>query len=290
MKKILPLSIFIFLSGTGFSQINQFWLVQQFFNPSVTGAHYDHEAHALVDYQHFDPNVDVYYTFLGYSTKLNKWNSGLGFTFDRRSNSYTNRTDGELTYAYHMKLSEKSRLSMGLSMGIHQYDMSAVNGYYYDQYLVVDTIHGGKGSTFSAGLGMTYRANRFKLGISANQLTKGKVRAGDFTFNETIGYYLYSSYYFGDSSRFSFQPVMMYRLEDQFSEFQIGLVSNYKEMISVGLSARFRDSYTLSVGYTFKNTLTLSYAFETTISKLNNNNLSGIHEVHLGWKFNRRTK
>lgn len=290
MKKILPLSIFIFLSVTGFSQINQFWLVQQFFNPSVTGAQYDHEAHALVDYQHFDPNVDVYYTFLGYATKLKKWNSGLGFTFDRRSNSYINRTDGELTYAYHMKLSEKSSLSTGLSMGIHQYDMSAVNGYYYDQYLVVDTIHGGMGSTFSAGLGMTYTANRFKLGISANQLTKGKVRAGDFTFNETIGYYLYSSYYFGDSSIFSFQPVMMYRLEDQFSEFQLGLVSSYKEMISVGLSARFRDSYTLSVGYTFKNTLTLSYGFETTISKLNNNNLSGIHEVHLGWKFNRRTK
>jgi hypothetical protein len=58
----------------------------------------------------------------------------------------------------------------------------------------------------------------------------------------------------------------------------------------IGLTAQIRDSYALSVGYTFKNAFTVSYGFEAPISKLNNNTVSGVHELHLGWKFNRRTK
>lgn len=223
-------------------------------------------------------------------------NVGMGIGFFNELATPTRRTGVQVTFAYHLRLSEDytRKLSFGFTPVFFQH-------YINTELLTTDepndpTIMGGFNNQFcpDANFGiMLSRQNRYYLGVSVFNLLQ--IRRDLFAVMDEIDSPVERTFYglagvtirAGDN--FSVEPSAMvqHQLNTPF-QFDANLKAMYKNHFGLGFSYRHMDAYVCMVFIGFNN-YRIGYSYDITMSDMSRYSY-GSHEFHLSYLIYRDKK
>jgi type IX secretion system PorP/SprF family membrane protein len=203
----------------------------------------------------------------------------------------TRRTGFYLSYAYHAPLTEKLKLSMGLSAGILQFmiDGHKINLHDPGDLVITNSVQSVLTPDFSAGF---YLYNdKFWVGFSALQIQQSKLKFFDYMSNTTSvlnrHYYGMAGYRFNLGDDFILEPSILTKYVTPVPfQFDAGARIIYKDKIWLGGAYRHLDAITAYTGFVIRENLQIGYAFDFTSTNLRNYS-SGTHELILAIRFNK---
>ncbi|MCX2681982.1 type IX secretion system membrane protein PorP/SprF [Galbibacter sp. EGI 63066] len=190
-------------------------------------------------------------------------------------------------FSYTLKLSESSRLALGLKGGITFLDVELLNPNEESDPLN-EPVH-----TLSPnfGAGAFYFTNKFYLGFAIPNMleTRHLEKSGEAvsTAAEISHLFLTSGFVFDLSDHLQFKPSTMVKAAIG-APVSVDLSANLwiNQKFEVGVSFRFEDSLSSVVGFNVTPDFRIGYAYDHTLSGIGNYN-AGSHEVMLSYTFNR---
>lgn len=257
----------------------QFWNTKNFFNPATVGLNYKHQATFLARWQWIGVNGAPDSQLASYSVKLNKFHGGLGLSYLHDKIGFSNQNQLKVNYSYQIQLKNESVLSIGIAGGIANYRL---DGIWVPPTTPIDPnlpVNFNQ-TNFIADFGIAYSRKKFNTGISVTQLNR-QANSDGYQYGEH--FYVFADYIFGNSDGFQFKPQVLIRTDLVKMSGDINLTSFYKEKYSLGIGYRNRDAFCLNVGWDIKRKFRIGYAYDITISKLNNGVSGGSHEFVLGF-------
>lgn len=203
----------------------------------------------------------------------------------------TRRTGFYLSYAYHAPLTEKLKLSMGISAGILQFmiDGHKINLHDPGDLVITNSVQSVLTPDFSAGF---YLYNdKFWVGFSALQIQQNKLKFFDYMSNTTSvlnrHYFGMAGYRFNLGDDFILEPSILTKYVTPVPlQIDAGARIIYKDKIWLGAAYRHLDAITAYTGFVIRENLQIGYAFDFTSTNLRNYS-SGTHELILAIRFNK---
>jgi type IX secretion system PorP/SprF family membrane protein len=222
-------------------------------------------------------------------------NMGVGGYLFSDVSGPTRRVGFTGSYAYHIKLSEKIKISLSLSAGVMQFAVDAskltlentsdyVFASGYESRVVPDL-----GTSFLLyGLPKENGTGNWWLGGYVPQVFPAKLKLFEVPAPKgTLATHIYATggYKLFITDEFAAEPSFMIKMVSP-APVQIdgGLRIIYKNKIWVGGTYRTKDAMSAMVGYTYKDNLTFGYSYDITTSNLKNYS-NGSHELMIGLRF-----
>ncbi len=202
----------------------------------------------------------------------------------------TKRFGAQGVYAYHLQVSETSKISLGASFGLTQFTI--------DGSQITLRESGDKtldGSTQSelkpdASFGALWYGEKFKAGVSATQILNNKLDLfpGDGEGNMAVHYYFTGSYLFNVSDVIDIEPSTLVKYVNPTPvQFDVSSRVIYKKHIWLGVSYRTSDAVAIFAGYKMLDYLTLGYSFDYTTSDIQTYT-NGTHEILIQVRFGKK--
>jgi type IX secretion system PorP/SprF family membrane protein len=205
-------------------------------------------------------------------TPLNNYNMGLGFSMVADNFGPVNNIFLNISYAYRVKLSEKTTLSMGIRAGLFNYhvNLSGLNTDMSDPAFQKDLEQSFKPS---AGAGLYLYSDNFYVGLSVPRLIETDLE-GNQTTTGTVSelqrhFYFMTGVVFGRQSTFKFKPSFIARAVEgaPFSSEITGQLI-FNETLWAGASYRFNQAIGLLTGLQISPQLMIGYSFDFPVSEL----------------------
>ncbi len=293
MKKLVLLT-YVFVLGLAslhaqqLPQYSQYLINDYVLNPAIGGSHDYFEAKSNNRFQ-WTGITDAPRTFiLSMHGPLKYENMGIGGYLFTDVTGPTSRFGIYLSYAYHIKLSESMKLSLGLFGGMLQYNVDG------SKISMVDKgdplADQGVQSVYlpDAGFGLYWYSDKFYVGVSVPQLLQNKLKLSDTT--GILGtlkshFFVTAGYKFDVGDNFQIEPsILMKYVKPTPVQFDFSARVIYQKMVWLGVSYRTDDAISFLLGYSYKELIMFGYSFDYTTSDLQNYS-SGTHEVMLGFRF-----
>jgi type IX secretion system PorP/SprF family membrane protein len=225
---------------------------------------------------------------------------GLGFQLYNDNSGPMRNTGLNLTYAYHLTLNKKSKLSFGVTgmLSNLKVDWDRIN--VPDENDLAFTQTRTTNWVPDAAVGLYYYQERFYAGFSINHLMESK-----FGVSTNVGsdlsrfyrqYYLTSGIVVPINPAINLRPSILVKLVNANSAvFDLNAVGIYQKKYYFGLGYRFADrinipgSDNMLVGifqYEFNRFFRLGYSFDYFLNRNKKYNSAGTHEFMIGWDFN----
>ena len=290
--------------------LNQYHFNYYLVNPAVAGA--ERCTHLMLTgrFQWMGQKDHPMTQTLSARTRVLK-NVGLGAYFYNDKNGYSYRQGGEVTFAYHIPLTENNRytmkqqsierqLSFGISMMINHFNF---DHYLVDEYGPTDNTLGNegmdKGIYFNANAGLYFLWDNFFLGYSMNNLVPTELtELGQDEPIRPLSGYGFLGYDFDFVNNMTLEPAAMFKFNTNDSrqldlnlKFMQTLPSN--EDFSYWLQGSYRHTldhsdnnpsplaFLVMGGIRYKG-FHVGYAFEQGLTTFARQN-KGTHEVMLGY-------
>ncbi|HAF30796.1 MAG TPA: hypothetical protein DCG75_17270 [Bacteroidales bacterium] len=217
---------------------------------------------------------------------------GLGGYLYNDQNGPIGRTGLELSYAYHMFISD-GQLSLGLSLSAYQFrintnDLLTSEGYdpLLDQARESMFIPDG-----SVGIFYTYQP--FYIGLSTKNLFQAAVKFGadnSFTdYQQVRHYYLSTGYKYDMDNDFEIEPSLLIKTTEAFNlQADVSIKGYYKRDYWLGFSYRTGNAFITTVGIKVDR-LYFGYAFDYSLNDIQRISY-GSHEIMIGLKFGDNTR
>lgn len=279
--------------GVAFAQqlphFSQYYLNDYLINPAVGGSRPYFEGKSAHRYQ-WEGITDAPRTYtlsVNGPTKNQKMGFG-GYIFTDNVGP-TRRTGFNASYAYHIKVNEKVKLSMGLSAGVIQFmiDGSKITLRESDD----DIITNGVQSVLlpDAGFGLYLYHEKYYVGFSAPQLLNSRVnffKDGRNPEGTLPSHFFFNAgYKFKVAEDFVVEPsVFVKYVKPVPVQFEGTVRIIYQDKIWIAGTYRDRDAITASMGYLINNYFTIAYGFDFTTTNLRNYS-NGTHELMVGIRF-----
>ncbi len=206
---------------------------------------------------------------------------GAGLKLFNFSQGPLRNTGFEMTYAYHIPLSENGpHLSFGLTGSFYQYYLAKDELSMEDP---TDPILLGDTKKFvpDADFGTLLYGENYFVGLTVASLFQGKINIGEEGVSEqkkVRHYYLNGGYRFDVNENISLQPaVMMKLIEAGVFQADIQMTAVFSKMIHFGLMYRTGDALGIQVGYQNDN-LIFGYNYDLAVSDIRTQT-SGSHEI-----------
>jgi len=190
-------------------------------------------------------------------------------------------------YAYHLKVSEKSYLSMGLQAGIHnrKSDYASLMGTSnVDPKLYNAAI---SRTAFDFGMGVYYRSSRLHVGISAPELIPETISLNDslsIRLSE-VNYFMFSKYIIPINENMDIEPsVLLKYLAGVPLSFDLNMNLIYRKVLTLGVSYRKQESVDFMLKGQITQQLQFGYSYDYSIGKLSNVS-NGSHELMIQYIF-----
>lgn len=218
-------------------------------------------------------------------------NMGLGGQLFTDIVGPTRRTGISLSYAYHLKIAENVKLSMGLNAGILQFMVDGSKITLHDPSDAI--ISGGLQSKivpdFGAGLYCYSKDKRWYVGASVPQIMQSKVKFFDYTTSTlsklATHIYVTGAYKFDVGENFKIEPSTCLKYVNPAPfQFDLGVRAIYKEKIWLGGAFRYLDAVSAMIGYTMQENITFAYSYDFTTTNIKKYS-TGTHELMIGVKF-----
>ncbi|MES2761956.1 MAG: type IX secretion system membrane protein PorP/SprF [Bacteroidota bacterium] len=295
MKKSLYITVIVLLVNSMWAQqlpqYTQYMLNDLAINPAVSGKDNFADIRSNNRYQWVGMTDAPRTYMLTLHSPLKNRHMGLGTHIYTDIVGPTRRVGINLSYAYHIKLAEKTKLSLGLSAGIQQWGIDGHKLHLHDagddnlltQYqtrIVPD---------FGAGL---YVHNEdWYLGFSAPQLYQSPIKLypdGDHKGTLVTHFILNGAYKIKVGDDFKVEPSFLLKYADPTPlEIDLGARVIYQEQIWLGVGYRHHDAITALIGFMYKNYLMIGYSYDYTTTNLKKYS-SGTHELMLGLRFSKK--
>ncbi len=200
-----------------------------------------------------------------------------------------NLTSAYGDYAYHLKLNEKIKLSLGLKGGFNFYSIDYNK---LDRTIQADEAYNGEVEQVlmpNFGFGLFMYSSRFYLGLSVPRIMENVYEEASETYGEGKEfrqYYGMMGVVLPLSEHFVLKPSVMTRLA---SGAPLSIDANINTIIQdkiwLGVMYRLNDSFGGLVQYQISQQLRVGYAFDLNTNALSSYH-SGSHEIMLNFDFN----
>ena len=216
---------------------------------------------------------------------------GIGFTVLNDRTGPLNRFSALGTYAYHIGIGPKTTIAAGISAGIKNTTLNA-------GMLKFETP--GDAAVAGAGylnrlkpdmnLGVWLYSNNYFAGLSAQNIVGNELNYSKGVSTDTIKHgklvpHLFLTagyrYYLSDDVTFLPSTLLKYINGTPFS-FDVNAKFQYRDLIWVGTSFRYQDSWAAMVGLNISNSVNIGYSYDITTSRLNTVS-NGSHEIMIGF-------
>jgi len=219
---------------------------------------------------------------------------GIGLTILNDRAGPLNTFSANATYAYHLGISAKTSLSVGVSAGIKNTSLNA-DKLSFD--VPVDPAVAGSGylnrvsPDINAGIWL-YSADYF-AGLSFQNVIPSKLKFANDTVKLAGGKliphtFLTAGYKFFVTDDITFVPsVLVKYVTSTPVSFDINGKFQYRDFLWLGGSYRNQDGFAAMVGLNISNTLNVGYSYDITTSRLNTVS-RGSHEIVVGFLLGNR--
>lgn len=295
MGKKLYAYLTILLACTSFVSVqaqtrtnNTHWMFSRSnFNPGATGANKGVELMLWGREQWVGlsghPSTQM---FTGYGY-IDKAKSAIGGTvmYDRigiQSNLHV-----RVNYAYHITLSEKTFLSVGVGGGFMYYntDVNSLDLQNPNDPLLSNFQENKILPDVAAGVELVHK--NFIVGASAGQLIGAPTTAYP---SYARGINVYGNYSFNIKNKARIVPGILVRSPLYTIQFEGNLMGYFmQDRIWIGASYRYQDAISGMAGVMIAKRVKIGYAYDHTLSRLRPYN-SGTHEVMLMYSFKKERK
>lgn len=320
MKRLLVyIVLLMLLAHEGQSQqvlFSQFYAAGQNLNPALTGT--AGVSRLGLNYRNQWPALDQTVQAFAVSgdTFLEGKNSGVGFLINGFRETFTQlqHFDVGLSYAYQVRLGERSFLSAGV-MGNYSVRSVAFDEVILSSQLDIDrgVVVGDNGlmiddrqkSFADLAAGLLFYNHRFWLGVSSFQITRPNLSFLDNMDRLPIRWSAHggmridlekgniNDYFNNSRQERSLALAFHYQQKGPFQQFEIGS-ELFLEPISIGLWYRGipqinelpnQESLIAVVGFDLGNGMEVGYSYDFTLSGLGWQNTGGAHELSLRFYF-----
>ncbi|MCE9537774.1 MAG: type IX secretion system membrane protein PorP/SprF [Bacteroidetes bacterium] len=218
-------------------------------------------------------------------------NVGLGGLLFTDIVGPTRRTGFYLSYAYHIKVAEKVKLSFGLSGGILQFmvDASKITLKNPIDQVISTGLQSVIAPDFGVGIYAYSTDKKWYAGASMPQILQNRIN-----FYETAStslsklathFYITGGYKYQLNENFTIEPSALIKfVKPAPVQFDLGVRAIYREKIWLGAAYRNLDAVSAMVGYTMQENLTFAYSYDFTTSNIRKYS-TGTHEFMIGIKF-----
>ena len=292
MKIHLAIAFILFsglIFGQQLPQQSQYMFNQYAYNPAFAGVNSHWESVMNSRYQWVgivDAPRTVTLTAHG---PLKNLKMGVGGMVYNDIVGPTRRLGFQGSYAYHVKLNRKIKLSLGASLGFNQWLVDA------DKIKVIDEedpfFSNGLIKSFSPDAKFAfylYHDDWFFAGASP-QLLNNKLK-----FQDQVGisnsrlenhFYISGGYTFKFGKDITLMPTALIKyVGGAPAKVDVNLTATYKKTVWLGLGYRTKDAIVAMVGYNHKNNLQFGYSFDFSTSNIQAYNV-GTHELFFAIKF-----
>lgn len=222
---------------------------------------------------------------------------GVGFTIINDKTGNFNRFSAALSYAYHLGLNATTNLSAGFSAGVTRYGRNGAKtdfggGNPVDPAQATNEEISRLRPDIAAGL-FLYTGDYY-IGLSAQQIIPQKLSfADDAVYDQgklvphlfaTAGYRILVN---EDINALPSVMVKYISGTPTTPQFDINLKMQYRDLLWLGGSHRFKDGYAAMVGVNIANTANIGYAYDFTKTELNTVS-RGTHEIIIGFLIGNR--
>lgn len=295
MKKFLYITVIVLLvfniQAQQLPQYTQYMLNDLAINPAVAGKDNYADVRSNNRYQWVGLTDAPRTYMLTLHSPLKNRHMGLGTHVYTDIVGPTRRVGINVAYAYHIKIAEKTRLSLGLNAGIQQWGIDGHKLHLHDagddnlltQYqtkIVPDF-----------GAGLYVHNDKWYLGFSAPQLYQSPIKLykdGDDKGTLVTHFILNGAYKFDINDDFKVEPSFLVKYANPTPlEIDLGARVIYQEQVWLGVGYRHHDAITALIGFMYKNYLMIGYSYDYTTTNLKKYS-SGTHELMLGLRFSRK--
>lgn len=275
-------------------QVSQFLSQRYMMNPAVAGERPEFEVRAMNRYQ-WTGITDAPRTFvLSLQGPLRNPKIGLGGHLFTDNAGPTRRTGIQLSYAYHLRLNDYTKLALGVSMGMLQF---AIDGSKITLSSQDDPALFGELSSqlvFDACFGAYLYGDDFYIGASAPQMLRNQINLYESS-NPSLSrlenhFYGFGGYRWKINDQFMLEPAILVKYVSPAPlKTDINLRCHYRDMVWAGASWRSNDAWVAMVGYNWNQRLMVGYSFDFSTSNIRNHS-DGTHEIQLGFRFGTETR
>ncbi|WEA02126.1 PorP/SprF family type IX secretion system membrane protein [Mucilaginibacter sp. SJ] len=204
------------------------------------------------------------------------------------------QTNIDATYAYHLGLTEKLNLAVGVSAGVSHNIIDKSKLTYVDQN--DPTINSIAGAQWKPDLGVgvwAYSSNYF-FGASVQQILPQNLYVTTSTTavqNKTVPHYFVTGgvkLFVSDDITLMPSALLKFIAPVPVT-FDVNMKMSFKDRFWIGGSYRRNDSYAALVGFNLSSLINVGYSYDFTTSALNTVS-HGSHEIVLGILLNNRYK
>ncbi|MXV52223.1 type IX secretion system membrane protein PorP/SprF [Pedobacter sp. HMF7647] len=219
---------------------------------------------------------------------------GIGFhvVFDKAGP--LKRTDANLTYAYHLGLTSKMNLAVGVAGGLTNIglDASKISTDQQNDPAIPNNLTNVLKPDLA--LGIWLYGPQYFAGFSVDQILGQDIA---FTNNDNLNvgkevphFFITAGYKFILTDDIGMLPSVMYKhVKPAPDSYDINLKFAFKDRFWLGGSYRNQDSFSAMAGFNISYLFSLSYSYDFTTSELKSVS-SGSHEIVLGLLLNNRYK
>lgn len=266
-------------------QLSQYNSQDYLFDPAVAGSRPWFEIRSAHRNQWVGIQ-DAPRTFVLSATTPLGANMGVGGYIFTDNVGPSRRTGMQLSYAYHLKVTDDIKLGMGLSFGMLQFliDGSKIQFHDPDEPLMDDQLRGSLMPDATFGVYLYHE--KWWFGATVPQLLRNRVwfyDENDQSLSKLAAhYYAMGGYRLPIGSDLKLEPSFLLKYVDPVPpKIDLTATLRYKDMVWIGATYRTEDAVSLMVGYWMKKTFQFGYSYDLTMTNLRNYS-SGTHEVMLG--------
>ena len=305
MKKIITLIVFfsaILWTGVGgeaaaqqLPLFSQYMLNDYFQNPAVAGSRPYFDAVSANRLQWIGV-TDAPRTYaLSLHGPLKGTNMGLGGYLFTDVAGPTRRIGFSGSYAYHIKIQEKIKLSLALSVGMVQFAVDAskltlnnTGDYVFANGYQSKTVPDLGTSFYLYGMPKDNGTGNWWFGGYVPQIFPAKLKLFETpppTGKLNTHFYFTGGYKLFLTDDFSAEPSLLVKAVSNIPvQFDLGARIFYKNKFWLGTTYRTKDAIAVLLGYSYKDNLTFGYSYDITTSNLKNYS-NGTHELIIGLRF-----
>jgi type IX secretion system PorP/SprF family membrane protein len=291
MKRLFIISVFLLclqsLSAQQVQQFSQYFLSGCAFNPAFAGTEENFNALATHRTQWTGITDAPRTYFLGLHAPSASGKMGFGGSLFTDVAGPTRRTGIQGTYSYQLKVTENSKVSLGVSFGMTQFSIDGTQITLRDNNDQALTNSMQAELKPDASFGALWYGEKFHLGVSATQLFNNKLDLfpGDTEGRMAVHYFLTGGYKFNINEVFDVEPFALIKYVSPLDpQIDVSARVLYKSNLWLGGSYRTGDAAAIFAGYQMMDYLTLGYSMDFTTSNLRNYS-NGTHEIFLGIRF-----
>ena len=286
MKKVLFIFLLAVVAHKSYSQqipvISQYMFNTLTLNPAIAGIKDEKIVTRLQNRNQWVGIENAPVTQLGsIHGFIEKWNVGLGAVVFNDVAGPLRQTGVQTSYAYHIRTSPESKMSLGLQLGLFQ---QRINTSLLTTDMPNDEAVNKAGESHilpDASFGALYYSYKYYLGFSIPHLIGGNVSNTNFKLSRH--YYILGGYLFDVSDEIQVEPSVLLRaVAPTPLSADINAKVIYKEVFWVGGSYRTSKEMVMMAGFRVAEKFYFGYSYDITFNPLREYT-KGSHELMIGF-------